>query len=91
MAEFDETIGGVNFMVVDEIALVVHGDSEERLDVDDVLKLAEFAAAAYEALAGGEYVHTEYHNGLSGVVKKGEHVIPKRYLDQSVALERDCE
>lgn len=93
MANFDETIGGVNFMVVDGIALVVREDSEERLDVDDVLKLSEFAAAAYEGLTGEPYVHLEYDQGEI-VQRDGVKLIPKRGAHLpffSDELERDCE
>lgn len=68
MKNFDEYIGGVNFMVVGSEALIVVGDYEERIAVDDVLKLAEFAAAAYEALTGAPYEHKEV--GPNGIETK---------------------
>lgn len=105
MAEFDEDIAGISFMVSKENRVFVLDDSGLRyLDRDDVLKLADFAAAAYEALEGEPYVHAEYDKGLVAIVKEGEHVIPKRaavlplFLDKMDSvhddgngLERDCE
>lgn len=105
MAEFDEDIAGIGFMVSRGNRVFVVDDSGLRyLDRDDVLKLAEFAAAAYEALEGEPYVHTEYDKGLVTIVKEGAPMPPPSFLslisdpgphDESYGrehtLERDCE
>lgn len=96
MANFDEFIGGVKFMVSGGNVMVETDDSLEQLDIEDVFKLAEFAAAAHTALTGAEYVHTEYDKG-EFVVKEGVPAVKKRHISDPAfnaafdRLERDCE
>lgn len=104
MSKFKHEIGRFAFQVIDGEALAYSEGFVESLAVEDVLKLAEFAAAAYHELEGEEYEHAEYDKGLVAVVKAGEHVIPKRSAvlplfydkmesvhDDGSGLERDCE
>lgn len=77
MAEFDGDIAGISFMVSDKNVMVLTDDGMHVLDIEDVFKLAEFAAVAYEALSGAEYVHTEYDKG-EFVVREGVPAIKKR-------------
>ncbi|AXC36136.1 hypothetical protein SEA_LYELL_32 [Microbacterium phage Lyell] len=95
MTDFKTEIGRLLFEVEDEEVAVSAEFFTEILTIEDVFKLAEFAAAAHTALTGAPYVHTEYDKG-EFVVKEGVAAIPKRGAPVTFAtaiegLERDCE
>lgn len=96
---------GVAFQTESDVArLFIDGDAIP-LDLDDLGKMGEWLAVAWENLAGEQYKPVIISEGgyvtdrgieVVAVVRPGEHITPKAHLsmpglDRLEKLERDCE
>lgn len=95
----------VAFQTGPDLAQLMIDGAPIELGLDDLGKMSEWLAVAWENLAGEQYKPVVISEGgyvtdrgieVVAVVRPGEHVIPKAHLsmpglDRLEKLERDCE